>query len=296
MSTGDAVKSGVKWLVLVVIGVLFLVPLLIATHYVSLWHIYKGYVDTVSSLTGLNTYLTMAAAALVFVPFSIGVSWTLSWRSDRRHAGEAILIGLFVLYNLTLFFATQHAYFSFNKGETLKWYALTPDGVQLYDRAGVDPKYGAELKPVTKDVVRQLELMQKGEFKPIDPSTATLFNPITGEPQAWFYRYPDGRLQFYDKPGFHPATGETLQPVTKEIYFGWNKDEEETVRALAHCETNRPGEKRVALLANEKSCYVGRWHQCLFGSHTTSFENGETCIAAHDRVTGAVWPVVESRR
>lgn len=243
MTTEHPLKSGAKWLVLIVVGVVFLIPVLVALRFGSLWEIYRGYVETVSNFTGLNTYLTTALAALLFVPFSIGVSWLWSWRSDRRRAGEAILLALFVFYNLALFLGTRHAYFQFRKGETLKWYALTPDGVQLYDRAGVDPKYGIELKPVTKDVVRQLELMQHGEFKPIDPATASLFNPITGEAQVWFYRYPDGKLEFYDKPGFHPTTGETLQPVTKEIYFSWKIDQEEVKRQAEAVEAARRQEE-----------------------------------------------------
>jgi hypothetical protein len=212
-----------KWLVLIVVGVVFLIPLVAALRFGSLWEIYRGYVDTVSNVTGLNGYLVTAVSALLFIPFSMGVSMSLSWNRARRRQGEAILLGLFVAYNLGLFVGTRNAYFSFSKGETLKWYALTPDGVQLYDRAGADPKYGIELKPVTKDIVRQLELMKKGEFKPIDPDKAALFNPITGEPQAWYWHDAEGSWEFYDKPGFHPRTGTALQPVTKEIYSEWKR-------------------------------------------------------------------------
>ncbi len=240
------VKSVGKVLLAMVVAGAFLIPMFIATRYVTLWHICQSYVDRVSDLTGLNTYLTSAAVALVLVPLSVGVSWSMSLRSERRHAGEAILLGLFVLYNVSLFYLTQQAYFGFTKGETLKWYALTPDGVQLYDRAGVDPKYGIELKPVTKDVVRQLDLMRRGEFKPIDPSTTTLFNPITGQAQAWFYRYPTGKLEFYDKPGFHPTTGEALQPVTKEIYLDWKRDEEEKAKRQADSAAREEEKRRAA--------------------------------------------------
>jgi predicted lipoprotein with Yx(FWY)xxD motif len=232
MNWGEIANRWWKWLVLLAVAAAFLIPTLIATSYVSLWHVYHSYVNTVSNLTGLNTYLTTAAAVLLFVPFLIGVRRTLSWRSERRHAGVAILLGLFFLYNLALFVGTRNAYFSL-KGETLKWYALTPDGVQLYDRAGVDPKYGIELKPVTKDIVRQLDLMRKGEFKPIDPSTATLFNPITGAPQAWFYRSPEGEIEVYDKPGFHPRTGTPLQPWMPKMSREWKKAGDKRARQQA---------------------------------------------------------------
>ena len=233
MSTGGAITRWLKWVVLTGILVAFLVPLAVALRFGSLWEIYQGYVSTVSNLTGLNNYLVSAASALLFVPFSMGVSMSMSWDRTRRRTGEAILLALFVVYNLGLFFGTQHAYFGFAKGETLKWYALTPDGVQLYDRAGVDPKYGVALKPVTKDVVRQLELMQRGEFKPIDPTQAAFFNPLTGEAQVWYYRDLDGSWEFYDKPGFHPRNGTRLQPMTQDLYIEWRRGEDERKRKEA---------------------------------------------------------------
>lgn len=232
MSVDEQAKRMARWILLFIAGAAFLIPTLIAAHYVSLWQIYKGYVETASNLTGLNTYLTTAAAALIFIPFSIGASWILSLRSGRRQAGAAILLVLFVLYNLGLFFGTRNIYFG-AQGETLKWYAITPDGVQEYDRPGFDRKYDIELKPVTKDVVRQLELMKRGEFKPIDPASAKLFNPHTGEAQTWFHRHADGTLEFYDKPGFYPATGAPLQPVTQTVFFEWKRGQEERAKRKA---------------------------------------------------------------
>lgn len=173
---------GKALLVILVIGA-FLIPTFFATRYVSLSHICQGYVDTLSNLTGLNTYLATALGALVFVPFSIGVSWSLSWRSERRRAGEAILLDLFVLYNLALLFGTRHAYFGFSKGETLKWYALTPDGVQLYDRAGVDPKWGHAWTP------KGVKLQRRFKVFPVNTRRFALQRPAqsvsrnSGSPQ-----------------------------------------------------------------------------------------------------------------
>ncbi|MEM4188345.1 MAG: hypothetical protein QXN56_04200, partial [Candidatus Hadarchaeum sp.] len=126
-------------------------------------------------------------------------------------------------WNVSLYALTRQQFFAFKEGTVLKWYALTPEGPKFFDRPGVDPVYGIPLKPVTPDVVRQLKLVEKGEFKPIDPRRAPLFNPITGEPQAWYYRHPDGTYEFYDKPGFHPLTGVPLQPVTHEAFFEWQE-------------------------------------------------------------------------
>jgi len=188
-----------------------------------IWRVYSGYVETVSNLTGLNRYLVTAGALLMFVPFYYGATQLLSFSRRKRYIGGAILMVLAVLYNLSLYQVTKEMSFAFSGGAPQKWYALTPEGVKFYDRPGVDTTYGIPLKPVTPEVIRKLKLLQQGEFKPIDPSRATFFNPITGEAQVWYYKYPDGSLEFYDKPGFHPVTGTPLQPVTQEVYFEWGK-------------------------------------------------------------------------
>lgn len=203
------------------LAVALIVPAFIATRFVSLWEIYHGYVDRVSDLTGLNTYLTNAAAALMFVPFLIGAKWTLSWRSDRRHAGGALLLSLYTMYNVGLFIGTRNAYFAFN-GPGLKWYCIWPDGrVQLYDRSGRDPKYGIPLNPVTPDLVQQLELMQHRVFAQIDPSKDPLFTP-TGAPAAWYWRDGDD-WEFYNMPVVHPRKGVPLLPVTPKIASEWER-------------------------------------------------------------------------
>jgi hypothetical protein len=206
----------------------------------QIWRIYAGYVSAASNLTGLNQYLVTALAILLFLPFYLGVHMVLSSfamrprilggegltpgeKRRKRFVGAAILVVLAVAYNLSLYYLTKEMAFAFSTGAPQKWYALTPAGVRFFDRPGVDPEYGVPLKPVTPRNIHRLRLAQKGEFKPVDPSSVLFFNPITGDAQVWYYQYPDGALEFYDKPGFHPVTGTPLQPVTQQIYFEWRK-------------------------------------------------------------------------
>jgi len=215
-----------KWLkvgvILIVLSLLF-IPAIIAMKYVAIAQIYYHFVESVSSLTGLNKYLVKAGVALMLVPLLWGLKLFFSVNKRRRYIGASILVSLLILYNLSLYHFTKDSYFTFSEGKVLKWYALTPEGVKFFDRAGVDPIYGIPLKPVTPEVIRNLKLLQKGDFRPIDPEKAQFFNPITGEPQIWYYQYPDGSLEFYDKPGYHPITGDALKPATKQIYFEWRE-------------------------------------------------------------------------
>jgi hypothetical protein len=219
-------KAMQKWnkaVAIVIILILFFVPTLIALKYVTLSMLFSHFVDTVSDLTGINHYLIKAATVLLFIPFVLGISFLLSINRTRRRIGTVILSSMFIIYNLGLYYFTKDIHFSFSQGKVLKWYALTPDGVKYFDRPGVEPVYGITLKPVTPRVIRNLKLLERGEFKPVDPTNTPFFNPITGEPQVWYYRYPDKTFDFFDKPGYHPITGEALKPVSKEIYFEWKE-------------------------------------------------------------------------
>lgn len=223
-----------KVLAILIILILFFVPTIIALKYATISMLYSHFVNSISNLTGINTYLVKAAVALLFIPFLIGIKFLFSINKSRRQIGTAILATLVITYNLSLFFLTKDLFFAFGEGKVLKWYALTPDGVKFFDKSGVEPVYGITLKPVTPEVIRNLKLLQKGEFKPVDPGAVQFFNPITGEPQVWYFKYPDGVFDFFDKPGYHPITGEPLKPVSKEIYFEWkesnSKIKEEVIR------------------------------------------------------------------
>jgi hypothetical protein len=134
-----------------------------------------------------------------------------------------VLGAMAVLFNLSLYAMTKDQAFEFKSGKALKWYAITQEGVVYFDRPGTDPKYGIKLKEVTPENVVVLRRIQNGEYVPIDPKEKPLFNPITGDPQAWFYRHPDGTFEFYDKPGFHPKNGNELAPVTRAVYGEWQE-------------------------------------------------------------------------
>ncbi|GAB4534729.1 MAG: hypothetical protein Fur0020_01570 [Thermodesulfovibrionia bacterium] len=213
------------------------------------------FVDYIYNLTGLNKYLVKTAVILLLGPFIIGIRLFLSpFNKKKRYTGAAILVILLSLYNIGLYHFTRDSYFAFSEGKVLKWYALTPDGVRFFDGPGTNPVYGIPLKPVTPDVIRNLKLLQKGEFRPVNPDTVQFFNPITGEVQVWYYQYPDGSLEFYNKPGYHPITGEPLKPVTKQIYFEWKertnqkaKSTEAPQEIKKRGESEKPSKEQIAM-------------------------------------------------
>src|SRR5262249_39908122 len=60
--------------------------------------------------------------------------------------------------------------------------------------------------------------------RPIKIETADpFFDPGTGRPVVWFYKNKNGEIELFNLMGFHPETGDELEPVSKEIVELWKK-------------------------------------------------------------------------
>src|SRR5438876_9295859 len=56
------------------------------------------------------------------------------------------------------------------------------------------------------------------------------FSPATGEPLRWYAKLPDGRIDMFTLPGFHPTYGMKLLPAAAEAVAAYEKQKAETVR------------------------------------------------------------------
>jgi hypothetical protein len=109
---------------------------------------------------------------------------------------------------------------------------------------GFHPETGEELRPITKEIVEKWK-NQSPDRRPADrppprrvdhPETFAFFDPLTGEPRAWYWRGVDGAYEFYDSPGYQPRTGEKLSPVTQEIVNAYEKEKRDREREQAEKE------------------------------------------------------------
>ncbi len=211
--------------------------------------LYNYVVAKIVNITGINQWLVKGIVIIALIP----LLWVLPniYRGKYKKTARAIGFLYVGIFFLSLFFLSKDIYFTHSGEGTLKWYALTPEGVKFYDSPGIDPVYGITLKPVTPEVIRNLKLLQKGDFRVVDPANVSWFNPITGDPQIWYYQYPDGSYEFYDKPGYHPITGDPLKPATKQIYFEWKekaKTKPTSVKSQEYSEGNKKGkEQQIAM-------------------------------------------------
>lgn len=205
--------------------------------------------NEIVGVTGMSKYLVQGLVLLLLTP----LLWIIPVLIKRKHKYNKLawvsIIGYISLFFVSLFFFSQRIYFRHdNNKEALKWYAITPEGVKYYDTPGIDPIYGTKLRPVTPEVINRLKLLNNGDFKMIDPEKSRLFDPITGETQAWYYYSGKNGYEFYDKPGFHPMTGDPLLPVSKDVYEAWlkTKAEARAKEEAAKSEAKAKEQKSVA--------------------------------------------------
>lgn len=230
---------------IIAIFLLFFYVMAIPLSLQIIWKLYGYITNRIISTTGVSQFLAKGIVIILLTP----LIWVIPNLLKRKHQKTASAIGFLYIgvFFLSLFFLSKDIYFPHSGEETLKWYALTPEGVRFYDSQGVDPVYGITLKPVTPEVIRNLKLLQKGDFRIVDPANVSWFNPITGDSQIWYYQYPDGSFEFYDKPGYHPVTGDPLTPATKQIYFAWSAKTKTHSISVSPEDNNKVKEQQFAM-------------------------------------------------
>jgi hypothetical protein len=115
---------------------------------------------------------------------------------------------------------TDPTFFSPRSGEPIVWYYQSKQkGIEIFDLMGFHPETGAELIPITKEIVETWRQQPKQRCIPkrVDPEKFPLFDPRTREPRVWYSRDKDGNYEFYDCPGFHTGTGQELLVISQEI-------------------------------------------------------------------------------
>jgi hypothetical protein len=188
--------------------------------------LYNYAVNKIVSLTGLSQWLVKGIVIIALIPMLWVIPNSIKGKYKKQAKAAGMLyIGVFFL---SLYFMSKDIYFSHaGDEETFKWYSARDEGYFTSDTPGKDPVTGYILKPVTPEVARKIKLWKKGkeDFKRVDPRTTPFFNPISNNPEVWYYRHPDGTWDFYNKPGSHPDTGNELKPITPEAALLWKQEE-----------------------------------------------------------------------
>src|SRR5262245_51873350 len=181
----------------------------------------RSYVDEIAEAFDLNRNLATAIAWLVFAALLILIRCIFSFSKFRRRAALAGLLSLLMGHSLALWAATSGDVIT-RRGKATKCYVITRDGVIYSERSGFDRSTGRECKSVTPELVEKLREYERGN-RPTRVETANpdFFDRGTGRPIVWFYKTGNGEIELFNLMGFHPTTGDELEPVSKEVVELW---------------------------------------------------------------------------
>jgi hypothetical protein len=115
-------------------------------------------------------------------------------------------------------------FFDPRSGEPIVWYYQAKDGsIEIFDLMGFEPDTGEELLPVTKEIADAWRIQETRRPPKLiaDPDKYVFFDPLNGQPRAWFWTSSGDRYEFYDAPGYQPQTGDKLEIVTRDVLNRW---------------------------------------------------------------------------
>jgi len=213
------------------------------------YFLYTSLFVRVTELTGLDVWasraITLALCALV---------WCLPWHllilpwigRAKRQVMTLIVFAAFALVAMEV--VTRDVYFSRTDGRPLRYFIQTLDGYKFAAAPGTDPVYGVSYQPITAEVAHHYILWKARGGQMQDPSVpeTQYFSPSTGEPLRWYAKLPDGRLDMFTLPGFHPTYGMKLLPAAAEAVAAYEKQKGGNRAPKAGGDEKRAAEDRRA--------------------------------------------------
>lgn len=210
-------RSLARQLALAFAILLLLFALLFVLDKVFAYRIAEHYVDKLAIAFDLNAHLATAATWVAFAAIIFGTWQLFSFSRIRRRLGITVLFSLTILSSVLLWYATRNHWFD-TAGNATKCYVVLRDRVHFGERPGtVDPLSGKTCLAVTPALIPRLEAYNQGKRpRLLDKEPSDYFDRISGESIVWFGRNA-GKIEFFDLVGYHPATGEELNPVSRDV-------------------------------------------------------------------------------
>jgi TPR repeat protein len=228
------------------------VSALVAASLVLLWifdkiflfFMARSFADEIAEAFDLNRHLAKAITWLVFAAGLILIRYIFSFSKLKRRAALAGLLALLIGHSLVLWRGTSDDLTN-RDGKAIKCYVITRDGVIYREQPGFDPSTGRECRPVTPELVERLREYERGNRPTrIETPHPEFFDRGTGRPIVWLYKNKINEIELFNLMGFHPETGDELEPVSKEIVELWKKQAAKTYYTITRDGvrySNKPG-------------------------------------------------------
>jgi len=205
-----------------------------------LFYLTRGYVDEVAYVFNINAHYAKAVSLLVFVAAAFFLG-KIGFSRRGRLIGVTGLVSLLVAHSLLMGLGGKNQFFD-RSGRATKCYVLTREGdVRFLEHVGVDPETGRMCREASPETLERLTAYKNGRRpERLGDSEDIVFHELrSGEPIVWFWKGKSGEIQLFNLMGFHPDTGEELQPVTPAIVEAYKSQRAER-RQLAERRQQRP--------------------------------------------------------
>jgi hypothetical protein len=212
---GGAGRGFLATIAIIVAAVL----LLWAVDRILLFFFAQSYVGEIAQVFNLDQHFARASALVVWALLIFFLSKLFSLSTASRRLGFFGLLAFLVGHALLLSHGTRDQFFEAKSGKATKCYVLTREGeVRYLENLGVDPVTGRTCRVYTQETAERLQAYAKGKRpERISLAEPEFFDLRTGEPIVWYWRDKDGRVELFNLMGFHPESGEELQPVNAEV-------------------------------------------------------------------------------
>ena len=169
---------------------------------------------------GINIWLARLITMPIAITAVLGLSMALSFSAIKRNMGLAIFAISIALWSLAMFQMTKDNIFDPISGKAQQCYSVTPNGYEKVSCAWkVHPLYGTNVLSATREMVTAQWVVDHGlpVIESIIPEKNLRFFSQDGLPLVWYYQHPNGRLELFAQPGYHPQLNVALKPVDAEI-------------------------------------------------------------------------------
>ncbi len=197
--------------IILLLGILALIVLgfIRYSSFFGVLYYINDFQDILVNQAEMNPWVARAISvpiSAIYVYF--GVIYLLSLKRKKIIIGSIVYLSGIVAFAILMFVVTKDYKFN-EQGTPIKCEALNPNTgeYEIVDcKYNKHPIYGTEVKPVD------------WEIKHFVPTLETrCFSSNGKEALIWFYKYENGKVEFFEQPGHHPQFGYKLHPITTGI-------------------------------------------------------------------------------
>lgn len=226
----------------IVLALLIIIGILVSGKFWG-WLILFPYLgNKVQEWLGIGYWESRAISIPIAMIIIFYLPWLFSMKKTRRTRALITIASVGTALCIGMSFAYMDRNFD-PQGKAVKCVTRNVWGQIVETSCGpaYDSISGEPVMPMTPTYARELEIAKGGppKFKRAILDDNTRFFSTKGDPLLWYYKYPDGRLEFFLEPGMHPVRNIPLLPVNRKtvsLLFSYIENDREDMLIIGKTE------------------------------------------------------------